>query len=195
MKYIGKLKSIDKIIDSLQDNVIYAKEYLQMLKNLQNDKIEIKLLASTSSVYTNGTRLFEKDLFESIEEIPEYEIWKPKTNESFFYQYVDGSIYVTKNDTQIVSNYNSFETKEQTENISKMQKLQRAQECWRLKNDNVELDWINYDKGKYYIQYLHQDKTFKVYCNWYLQSLGVIYFSTENKAKQCLEWLKNEALL
>lgn len=78
----------------------------------------------------------------------------------------------------------------------KLDKEVRLYNCmyqWKREFDPREVDWENYEEGKVYITRSCGDWD-TIYTFGVKQNLQV-YFTTNEKAEQCLEWLKKEGVL
>jgi len=74
-------------------------------------------------------------------------------------------------------------------------KLYLAQRAWKKEFDDVELDWKNKCIYKYFIYY---NKSLNGYCVddlWISKYNMNVYFTTQEKAGQCLQWLKDSGVI
>jgi len=83
--------------------------------------------------------------------------------------------------------------------ISAIDKLDREVELynsmyqWKKEFDPEEPDWENIEKGKWYITISFGD--WKTNSNFGLKQNLQVYFTTKEKAEQCLEWLNKQGVL
>ena len=95
----------------------------------------------------------------------------------------------TDNNLYLLANY--FSSEELFTNISRMQTLQRKMFRWQAKNDKP-INFNDWQQVKYEIYYCHRDGTFGV-CETYACTYGFIpYFSTREKAEECIGAFKDE---
>lgn len=195
-KYIGKLKSFDKIIEKLSIDGFYTADYIKVL--FENSGTEIELI---DGYYKNC--LLKKEWFSEIKEIEENEVWKPKQNERYYSIRSCGDFYYTElnneseYEKEILKTFGCWKTKEEAEKVEKSMKLYRAMKRWSFDNDNGYV--AEAFKENYTIKALVDEKTyFKVY---YIEKETnnfcpfSVYFSTKEKAQQCLEFLNEEKLV
>lgn len=189
-KYIGKLKSFDKIIEKLSIDGFYTADYIKVL--FENSGTEIELI---DGYYKNC--LLKKEWFSEIKEVEENEVWKPKQNERYYSIRSCGDFYYTElnneseYEKEILKNFGCWKTKEEAETVEKSMKLYRAMKRWSFDNDNgyeFNLNKINWE-----ILFNFENKKFEV-LNVDCVNIAVV-FSSKEKAEQCLEWLKKEKLI
>jgi len=195
MKVKAKLKSLEEILDNDNIGTMYSKNYLKMLlditgKEIVFEKIDGKMMYNSCD--------FDDKYFEYIKPIDD--IWKPALDEKYATIQSCGDIAFLHNegfvsDDKRIKDYRIFKTQEQAFEIAKMNKLQRAMFAWRLQNDNVEVDWNNENTSKHFINFNKKTKECFLDYKSYTQSICEIYFSTRNKADECLKWLKQEGLI
>lgn len=125
--------------------------------------------------------------------------WEKVKYANTYYYDSSGLIYdikqsICENHTINYNNANYFSNMKLAENISRMQKLQRQIFRWQAENDTpINFDTIIND-DKWEITYDTKDKNLEVsgiYC--YVTGF-VPYFSSKEKAKECIEVFKNELL-
>ena len=192
-KYIGKLKSFDKIIEKLSIDGFYTADYIKVL--FENSGTEIELI---DGYYKNC--LLKKELFSEIKEVEENEVWKPKLKEQYFYLDRNQAIKHTEYyecgfEEYTAEGYNCWKTKEEAETVEKSMKLYRAMKRWSFDNDNG-YEFIvggcniclcfNASSPKYEVS------DFPL---WESNNFPLVHFSSREKATQCLEWLKKEKLI
>ncbi len=192
MKYKGKLKSLEEIVNSFNVQDIHT-TFLKFVINNQDKIIEVRRLNDDSDkkFVVNDRFCFLKENFSELEEIKENEVWKPEFNEEFFYISKDGRIckgvYDNRLDDKFIKSFNCFKTKEQAEQVEKAQKLLRTQMAWKFQNDDVE-------NCKYSIlkdEYGKNETSFSLSITF----LNNVKFSTQEKAEKCIEFLKKEGLI
>jgi len=74
-------------------------------------------------------------------------------------------------------------------------KLYLAQRAWKKEFDDVELDWEDVDITKYYIYYDNRDNKYYIGIRYYTKYNMQVYFSTREKAEQCLQWLRDSGVI
>lgn len=87
-----------------------------------------------------------------------------------------------------------FSTKMKAEEIESKQRTLRKLQRFSDKNDGNEINWNDRNQNKYYIVYDHTLSTF--YINTYIgtQFPGVVYFISEEVAKQAIELFHGDLL-
>ncbi len=197
MKYKGKLKSLEEIVNSFVIQDVHT-TFLKFVINNQDKIIEVIRLNDDSDekFMANDRFCFLKENFSELEEIKENEVWKPETGERFFSIGCDGRIFASEMNNydlsiDLIKNYNSFKTFEQAEQVKKVIKLAMAQMAWKLQNDDNITEYTT----KYFIQsYANEYKV--LYMDYVCSGdYTKVYFTSKEKAKQCLEFLKKEGLL
>lgn len=90
----------------------------------------------------------------------EYERWKPKDNEKYWYLDSYGSVNYTlfmskiENDTTRFKNYNCFPTREQAEQeVENILVRRQLEDIARRLNKSKEIDWNNFNQNKYFISF------------------------------------------
>ena len=74
-------------------------------------------------------------------------------------------------------------------------KLYLAQRAWKKEFDDVELDWTSNKVYKYNVYYNNHYNSYDVNV-WVLNKpIMQVWFSTEEKAEQCLQWLKDSGVI
>ena len=74
-------------------------------------------------------------------------------------------------------------------------KLYLAQRAWKKEFDDVELDWENLDITKYNIYYNNSLNGYNV-DGWCTSKYNMqVYFTTQEKALQCLQWLRDSGVI
>lgn len=111
------------------------------------------------------------------------------------YYMVDGKSFHDNYDEDDDSFYNCanyFNDKKLAENISRMQTLQRKMFRWQAENDEpIKPDAT---KAKYHIIYNFEDKEFNVGCIYTNLFTSLPYFSSRQKALQCIRTFKDELI-
>ena len=125
--------------------------------------------------------------------------WEKVAYSKIYYYDSSGLVYDTKqsiceNHTINYNNANYFSNMKLAENVSRMQTLQRQIFRWQAENDTpINFDAIN-DDDKWEITYDTKDKHLEV-SSIYCYTTGFVpYFSSKEKAKECIEVFKNELL-
>ena len=97
---------------------------------------------------------------------------------------------LTDNNLYTIANY--YTNEKLAENISRMQTLQRKMFRWQAENDIP----IKFDanKTKYYIMYNLEDKEFNIGCTYTKLFNFLPYFSSREKALNCIGIFKNELI-
>lgn len=214
-KYIGKLKSFKELMcmaDDVDNNgtLWFKTDNIFMRIGITNNKkdncgkeIQIFKTQIQDFDYEDEKGIcYAKEWFSEIKEVEENEVWKPKQNERYCSINSLEGIMEEKNnfikyDELLFQNYNYWKTQEEAETVEKSMKLYRAMKRWSFDNDNGYV--AEAFKENYTIKALVDEKTyFKVY---YIEKETnnfcpiSVYFSTKEKAEQCLEWLKKEKLI
>lgn len=92
-------------------------------------------------------------------------------------------------------------TKERAELHARVLNTELAIKKWKRENDNVELDWNDDNQQKYHFVYDTENEEIKTYWWITVKFANTIYFSSELKARQCvndigeeriIEWIKWE---
>ena len=97
---------------------------------------------------------------------------------------------LTDNNLYTIANY--YTNEKLAENISRIQTLQRKLYRWQAENDMP----IKFDanKAKYYIMYNLEDKEFNIGCTYTKLFNFLPYFSSREKALNCIGIFKNELI-
>ena len=74
-------------------------------------------------------------------------------------------------------------------------KLYLAQRAWKKEFDDVELDWENMYIPKYNICYSMLSNKYDIEGRGYAKLNMQIWFSTQEKAEQCLQWLRDSGVI
>ena len=90
------------------------------------------------------------------------------------------------------NNANYFSNRKLAENISRIQTLQRKMFRWQAEND--EPIKPNANKPKYYIMYNLEDKEFNIGCTYTKLFNSLPYFSSKEKALECIKTFKDELM-
>lgn len=94
---------------------------------------------------------------------------------------------------KIYKTANAFSSEELAKSINRMQTLQRQMFRWQAEND-VPINFDDCEQIKYEIYYCHRDGTLNI-CDVYVCEYGFIpYFSTREKAEECIEVFKDELM-
>lgn len=119
--------------------------------------------------------------------------WERVESNKFYYR-IDKCFYPDNNDkfdNQFYKRADYFSSKELAENISRMQTLQRQMFRWQGEND-APIPIISKSNYKWGISY-NSKTTPKIHVNIKLSDEGFLpYFSSKEKAKECIEVFKNE---
>lgn len=125
-----------------------------------------------------------------LEECDEYQRWKPKANEIYWYIDSCGSVNYTCFLTEAVidairlETYNCFKTKEEAEAEVERILIRRQLEdiARRLNrgrkidwNNDKKIDWYNQDQDKYFIRFSYWDDRIQLETCWKNKLQGVIY--------------------
>ncbi len=197
MKYKGKVKNITELIKSFHEKETFTKDSVLALLSWADKEIEV---VKNKDLFFCDIVTFRKEFFEKLEEIKDNEVWKPEMGERYFHIRNTGECSEAYNensdtDKKFIKTFNIFKTFEQSEQVEKAQKLLRAQMAWKFQNDDVELNFKSDYIKKFFIKYNREDNKFEIGYSWRIENLNLVYFSSEEKAKQCLEFLKKEGLL
>ena len=123
--------------------------------------------------------------------------WEKVEYGKTYYYDSSGLIYDTRENicekhTINYNNANYFSNMKLADNISRMQTLQRKMFRWQAENDMP----IKFDanKAKYYIMYNLEDKEFNIGCTYTKLFNFLPYFSSREKALNCIGIFKNELI-
>lgn len=123
--------------------------------------------------------------------------WEKVEYGKTYYYDSSGLIYDTRESicekhTINYNNANYFSNMKLADNISRMQTLQRKMFRWQTENDIP----IKFDanKAKYYIMYNLEDKEFNIGCTYTKLFNFLPYFSSREKALNCIGIFKNELI-
>jgi predicted AAA+ superfamily ATPase len=125
-------------------------------------------------------------------------VWKPEVHKDYWLVTPQGVIVEHNNnsmwDEQTIDNYNAYKSEEDAELRAKQIRFGNAIHSWICHNDRdaLELDFTDINTNKYYIYYNHYNKRFSISCNFKEQDGHRIYFSTQDKAQQCLKDMSEE---
>ena len=175
----------------------------QQESKLNNDKSKKnKVTTAKTKLMING-KLTDVELDENgritIIEQKKCTGWdKVKNGETYYYDF-SGIIYDTNSNHSTCKEYrlrynnaNYFSNMKLAENISRMQTLQRKMFRWQAENDEpIKPDAA---KAKYYIMYNIEDKEFNAGCTYTKLFTSLPYFSSRQKALQCIHTFKDELI-
>ena len=123
--------------------------------------------------------------------------WEKVEYGKTYYYDSSGLIYDTRESicekhTINYNNANYFSNMKLADNISRMQTLQRKMFRWQAENDEpIKPDAT---KAKYHIIYNFEDKEFNVGCIYTNLFTSLPYFSSRQKALQCIRTFKDELI-
>lgn len=89
--------------------------------------------------------------------------------------------------------FNAFTNKEYAQKVAFKQLLERKLLAFKDEYDK-ELDWNDYEKQKYSLQYAKRSKEVVVSDNYYVKRQGSIYFSSKKIAEKCIEMYKDDLI-
>lgn len=123
---------------------------------------------------------------------------KVEYGQTYYYDF-SGIIYDTNSNHSTCKEYrlrynnaNYFSNMKLAENINRMQTLQRKIFRWQAENDEpIKPDVA---KAKYYIMYNFEDKEFNVGCTYTKLFTSLPYFSSRQKALECIYTFKDELI-
>ena len=125
--------------------------------------------------------------------------WEKVENGETYYYDFSGIVYDTNSNYSTCKEYrlryknaNYFSNRKLAENISRMQTLQRKMFRWQAEND--EPIKPNANKPKYYIMYNLEDKEFNIGCTYTKLFNSLPYFSSKEKALECIKTFKDELM-
>lgn len=133
----------------------------------------------------NKTKEYLANLEEKLKEC-EYERWKPKTEEVYYWVDAGLKIYAVENfnfpsDINTIKAYNCFETREQAEQEAEKILVRRMlEDIAKRLNKGQKIDWHNIDQNKYFICSNHWQDTIILEHGWKNKFCGVIYCLDEN---------------
>ena len=125
-----------------------------------------------------------KELQEQLEEMEKHKVWLPYER---FWDDVEGECKRVGWCNKYLPKLNEQEKLEL--------KLYLAQRAWKKEFDDVELDWEDVDITKYYIYYDNRDNKYYIGIRYYTKYNMQVYFSTREKAEQCLQWLRDSGVI
>lgn len=195
MQYKGKFKSLEEIISKHSDTQVFNCKYIKFILENQNKEVIVEYIGGGFIIVCLGFG-FRKEDFETLEEIKENEVWKPKVNENYYFNDGNGLVFQDKYDTtdadeKTIKAFNVWKTKEQAEQVEKAQKLLRAQMAWKFQNDFKP----NVNTKCWFIQYCGLEIKVLYMLSVPENDYTKVYFSSKEKAEQCLEFLKKEGLI
>lgn len=112
----------------------------------------------------------------------EYERWKPKKNETYYYVDYDGEVSQSDFDSSFgydVSRYNicnCFQTKEQAKaEAEKILIRRQLEDIARMLNKGEKIDWIKCYQKKYCLGYSQINSKITLECNTTMIAQGTVY--------------------
>lgn len=157
-------------------------------------------------------RIKDKEYSEDlIRELEKYEVKKPesvwelkKDDEIWvtYYNFGKGAFTVTKTRwfALKIDSYNRefgivHLTKEKAVLHARVLNTELAIKKWKRENDNVELDWDDKAQGKYHLKYDTEIGEIRVDPWGLFKRANTIYFSSMDKAFQCVEDISEERII
>lgn len=188
--YINGYNIIDTAcdIDNLEGYVLLTlKQYKQKYKYMENKNLQIIPPEGYEIDKENST--LEKIVFKKVEEKLTYEKIADKLFQYESHYYIDenGHIMLTSAGWQCL---NVTPTPQQLNRVLALNKLMNV--AYYLNND-WKPNWNNNIERKYFIYYDSKDKTFIIDYTTYF-NCGIVYFESEELAKQAIEILGEETI-
>lgn len=129
---------------------------------------------------------------------PKNKVWKPESDEMYYYSCSDGfikeatwdNINVDKNRYAIG---NCFKTKEEAEFALERQKVITELKRFALEHNEKDIDWSNIEQRKCFLSYQH-DKNIIFIDSYYFIQICDIYFTSEEIAKAAIKEIGEERL-
>lgn len=131
-----------------------------------------------------------KELKQRIKDLETPKVWKPFEN---FWYYIEidckrvGYDMGTESFIKYLLKLNKQEKLEL--------KLYLAQRAWKKEFDDVEVDWERDDTYKYTIYYDNYNNKYDIGIRYSAKYIMQVYFTTGEKALQCLQWLKDSGVI
>lgn len=128
----------------------------------------------------------------------EYERWKPKDNEKFWYidsfGCVNYSLFMSETKIRF-KNYNCFQTREQAEQEAEKILIRRQlEDIARRLNKNEKIDWHNEEQPKYSIRFNYYPGKIVLDRCFRQQALGVVYCLDKNFLDIAIQEIGEERL-
>lgn len=129
----------------------------------------------------------------------EYERWKPKDNEMFWYidssGFVNYSLFMPETESRF-KNYNCFQTREQAEAEAEKILVRRQLEVIaKCLNKGGKIDWGDDSQPKFYLYYNYCSENIKYGIYYHSKIAGVVYCLTEKLLDIAKEEIGEERLI
>ncbi len=127
-----------------------------------------------------------------------YERWKPKDNEKFWYidsfGCVNYSLFMSETKIRF-KNYNCFQTREQAKQEAENILIRRQlEDIARRLNKGIKINWDNEEQDKYFIRFSYWSAVIQLECAWKYKLQGVIYCRDEKFLDVAIEEIGKERL-
>lgn len=135
---------------------------------------------------------------EKILEECEYERWKPKDNEKFWYidsfGFVNYSLFMSETESRF-KNYNCFKTKAEAEaEAEKILVRRMLEDIARRLNKGEKIDWNNKEQNKYFIRFNYWSDVIQLETAWKNKLQGTVYCLDEDFLDVAIQEIGEERL-
>lgn len=130
---------------------------------------------------------------------PKNKVWKPESDEEYYYSYSDGTIEEATWDNLSIDNNrytigNCFKTREEAEFAMEKQKVITELKRFALEHNEKEIDWNDSNKWKSRLVYNHCERSIDVVSDSYFLQVTSIYFSSRAIARSAVKEIGEERI-